>query len=86
LEIGLKSEETLHYNQNRTILLKSIASWFQIFNHNLYGSRIKINNTKKMFVLLINYFKNQNSLRIKSLDKYLLIKNVEYILNIKKNG
>ena len=80
LEIGLNAEETLNYEQNRIVLLKSIASWFQIFNYNIYGSRIKINNIKRKVVLFINFFKNGNSIKIKSLDKYLLFKNVEYIL------
>lgn len=86
LEIGLNAEETLNYEQNRIVLLKSIASWFQIFNYNIYGSRIKINNIKRKVVLFINFFKNDNYIKIKSLDKYLLFKNVEYVLNIKKNG
>ena len=84
LEIGLNAEETLDFEQNRTILLKSIASWFQIFNYNLYGSRVKVNNIKKKFVLLINYFKHQKTLKITSLDNYLLSKNVDY--NLSKNA
>jgi glycosyltransferase domain-containing protein len=74
LDMALSTDDSLNYFNQRQIILKSVAAWFQIFIVNLYLSKIKINFIKKVYKIIKLNFNLKQTVILKNLDKYLLNK------------
>ena len=74
LDKALSLDASLNYKNQRDVILKSIANWFQTFTVNLYFSKIKVKPYKNIFKKVKLIFNLKKSINIKTLDKYLIIK------------